>query len=95
MILNVVIGLTYSRYMIRLLGQSEYGLYQTVSSTIAMLSILNLGFNSSYVRFFAKYKQADDYDSIYRLNGLLLLIFSAIGFVALLCGDHYSAFGVL
>lgn len=31
MILNVIIGLTYSRYMIRILGQSEYGLYQMVA----------------------------------------------------------------
>lgn len=90
MILNVVIGLTYSRYMIRILGQSEYGLYQTIVSTISMLSILNLGFNSSYVRYYAKYKQNNDRASIYRLNGLFLLIFTVIGLIALICGAYLT-----
>lgn len=90
MILNVVIGLTYSRYMIRILGQSEYGLYQTVASTISMLSILNLGFNSSYVRYYAKYKKNNDCGGIYRLNGLFLLIFGAIGLIALACGIYLT-----
>ena len=49
--LSVVISLIYTPVMLRLLGQSEYGLYSTVSSTIAMLSILSLGFNSSYIRY--------------------------------------------
>lgn len=90
MILNVVIGLTYSRYMIRILGQSEYGLYQTVSTTIGMLSILNLGFNSSYIRYYARYKKNDERVSIYRLNGLFLLIFTVIGTVALICGLYLT-----
>ena len=29
--------------------KNEYGLYQTVASTISMLSILSLGFNSGYI----------------------------------------------
>ena len=84
--LSIVIGLVYTPVMIRLLGQSEYGLYQTVSSTIAMLGILNLGFNSSYVRYFAKYKKNNDYESISKLNGLFLIIFSVIALIAFLCG---------
>ena len=74
-ILATVIGIAYTPVMIRLLGQSEYGLYNTVSSTVAMLSLLNLGFNSGYVRFYSKYKKEDDGDSIAKLNGLYLIIF--------------------
>ena len=51
-----------------------------------MLGILNLGFNAGYIRYFAKYKLKDDKDSINKLNGLFLIIFSVIGIVALLCG---------
>ena len=57
MALNILINLVYTPIMIYTLGKSEYGLYQTVTSTISMLSILSLGFNASYVRFFSKYKQ--------------------------------------
>ena len=43
---GIVIGLIYTPWMIRLLGDSEYGLYHTAISTISMLSVLSLGFNS-------------------------------------------------
>ena len=48
--LGIVIGIAYTPFMLRTLGQSEYGLYNTVSSTIAILSLLSLGFNASYIR---------------------------------------------
>ena len=86
MALSIIIGLIYTPVMIRLLGKSEYGLYNTVSSTISMLSILSLGFNSGYIRYYAKYKKNNDQESINKLNGLFIIIFSIIGVVALLCG---------
>lgn len=84
--LSILIGLAYTPVMIRLLGKSEYGLYNTVVSTISTLSILNLGFNSGYIRYYARYKAERNQNAIFRLNGLFLLIFSVIGLVALLCG---------
>ena len=90
MALNVVISLLYTPVILRLLGKSEYGLYSTVSSTIAMLSILSLGFNSGYIRYFARYKKQQDEDAIAKLNGLFLIIFSVIGVVALACGLYLS-----
>ena len=90
MMLNVVIGLIYTPVMIRLLGQSEYGLYQTVISTISMLSVLNLGFNAGYIRYYARYRVEDDQDGINKLNGLFLLIFLGIGSVAFLCGTYLN-----
>ena len=47
MALGVIVSLIYTPYMIKILGQSEYGLYNTVASTISMMSDLSLGFNSS------------------------------------------------
>lgn len=90
MALNIVVGLLYTPLMIRSLGQSEYGLYNTVASTISMLSILNLGFSSGYIKYFSQYKEKDDKESIYRLNGLFLGIFVIIGIVAFTCGIYLS-----
>ena len=84
--LSVIIGLSYTPVMIRILGQSEYGLYSTVSSTISLLSIINLGFNNSYIRYYAKYKQEGKEEEIYKLNGLFVIIFSVISLIALLAG---------
>lgn len=90
MAMNVIIQLVYTPIMIRLLGQNEYGLYNTVASTISMLSILNLGFNSGYIRYYAIYKKNNDKESICKLNGLFLIIFLIIGFIGFLCGLFLS-----
>ena len=90
MILGVLVGLFYTPVMIRILGQNEYGLYNTVSSTISMLSVLNLGFNSSYVRYYAEYKKKEDMEAIYRLNGMFICIFTVIGMIAFACGLYMT-----
>ena len=88
--LSIIIGLLYTPVMLRLLGQSEYGLYSTVSSAISMLSVLSLGFNSSYIRYYSRYKKEDNREAIDKLNGLFLIIFSIIGLIALACGLFLS-----
>ena len=88
--LSVIVQLVYTPIMIRLLGKSEYGLYNTVASTISMLSILSLGFNSGYIRYYSIYKKEDNRISISKLNGLFLIVFTLIGFIALLCGLFLS-----
>ncbi|MBE5744096.1 MAG: polysaccharide biosynthesis protein [Clostridiales bacterium] len=84
--LGILVGLIYTPFMVRLLGQSEYGLYNTVASTISTISILNLGFTNSYMRYYSKYKNDNDQENIAKLNGLFLIIFLILGFIAFACG---------
>lgn len=84
--INVCVSLLYTPIMIKCLGQSEYGLYNVVTSTISMLSILDFGINSGYVKFFSKYKQNKDKVAIEKLNGLYLILFSIIGLITVACG---------
>ena len=85
--LSVIIGLVYTPIMLRLLGKTEYGLYNSVASLTAMLSVLSLGFNTCYIRYYSKYKtEADSEEKIRGLNGLFFSIFLVIGAIALLCG---------
>ena len=86
MALSIIINLVYTPIMIRILGNSEYGIYNLASSIIAYLSILSLGFGASYLRYFSKYIQENNTDSISKLNGLYLTVFSIIGIVALVAG---------
>ena len=51
---SIVIQLVYMPVMIRLLGQSEYGLYSLVSGVVSYLGLFSLGFSGAYMRFFAK-----------------------------------------
>lgn len=80
-------SILYTPIMLRLLGQSEYGLYQLVGSVVAYLGLLNMGFNSGYVRFFARYKVSKDDEAIKALNGMYFAIFSAIAIICLICGS--------
>ena len=84
--INILLSILYTPVMLRILGQSEHGLYSTVSSTMSWLSLLGLGIGSSYIRFYAKYKVTEREDKIASLNGLFLLMFLMIGTVSMLCG---------
>lgn len=83
---NILIGLAYTPVMLRLVGQSEYGLYQLVNSVVSYLSLLSLGFGSSYLRFYSRYKVQKDESGIAKLNGMFMVIFCSISVVCILCG---------
>lgn len=85
-LIHILTGLIYTPVMLRLLGQSEYGLYQLVQSVVAYLSLLSLGFGASYMRFYSRYKAKDDSENIAKLNGMFMLIFLVIALICLLCG---------
>ncbi len=90
MFLSILINLIYTPIMIRILGQSEYGIYNLASSIISYLSLLSLGFGSSYMRFYSKYKLNNDESGVKKLNGLYLTVFSTIGVIALIAGLFLS-----
>ena len=83
---QVLSGLLYTPIMLRLLGQSEYGLYQLVQSVVSYLGLLNFGFSGAYIRYYARYRACDDQKSIARLNGMFMTIFLVITAVCLVCG---------
>ena len=84
--IKILTSLLYTPIMLRLLGQSEYGLYQLVYSVVSYLGLLSLGFTSSYVRFFALAKEKDTEDEVARLNGMFMSIFLVIAGIAAVCG---------
>lgn len=84
--LGSVVSMVYTPAMLRLLGQSEYGLYTLAGSIVSYLSLLSMGFGSSYVRFYSKYKVNNDQDGIAKLNGMYMTLFTVIGIVALIAG---------
>ena len=53
-ILTVLVGLLYTPLMLRLLGQSEYGLYSLIGSVVGYLSVLDMGLGNTLVRYTAK-----------------------------------------
>ena len=86
MALGYIISIIYTPIMLRLLGQSEYGLYNLVASVVAYLGVLNFGFGSAYMRYYSRYKVKEDSEKVATLNGMFLIIFSIIGLIAVIAG---------
>ena len=86
MIVSILVSLVYVPIMLRVMGQSEYGLYSLVASVIAYLSVLDMGFGNAMIRFVSKSKVKNNKEEEKRINGLFLLLYLIIGLVALLVG---------
>lgn len=80
--LNTVVGLLYTPYMLRMMGQSEYGLYSLVASVIAYLTVLDLGFGNAIVRYTAKFRAEKKSEEQYEMFGMFFLLYLVIGIIA-------------
>ena len=90
--ISIVIQLVYMPVMIRLLGQSEFGLYTLVSGVVSYLSLFSLGFTGAYLRFFARENQKNDREGLAALNGMFITLFLVLASAALVCGLTLSCF---
>lgn len=80
------ISIVYTPIMIRLLGQSEYGLYNLVASFVSYLGLFSFGFDNTYLRFYTQYKETQSKEKVASLNGMFLIIFALMGVLAGTCG---------
>lgn len=85
-VISTIIQLLYTPLLIRMLGQSEYGLYSLVSSIIGYLTVLDLGFGNAIIVYTAKYRAQNKYDEEKKLHGMFKIIFNIIGIVAVIFG---------
>ena len=86
LIVNVLINIAYTPIMLRLLGTSEYGLYNLSVSIVEYLNILSFGFVNAYLRFYYIYKVENDEEKIADLNGMYLMVFFIIGVISFIAG---------
>lgn len=85
-LLNTLVGLIYTPYMLRMLGQSEYGLYSLVASVISYLTVLDLGFGNAIIRYTAKFRAEKKIKEQYEMFGMFLILYFIIGIVAFVFG---------
>lgn len=91
--LNTIVGLAYTPYLLRCLGQNEYGLYSLVSSVIAYLTILDFGFGNAIVRYTAKFRTEGKRQEQWEMFGMFVIVYSIIGLIAF-CGGLALYFNV-
>lgn len=84
--LNALVGLVYTPYMLRMMGQSEYGLYSLAASVVAYLTIMDFGFGNAIVRYTAKFRAEGKTEEQYSMFGMFATLYSVIGLLALVGG---------
>lgn len=84
--INVLVGVIYTPIMLRFLGQSEYGVYSVATAVISFLTMLDLGFGQTLVRFDVKYRAEGDEEKARRCSGMFLMMYLVLGVVALVIG---------
>jgi len=84
--INTLIGLLLVPFILRMLGQAEYGLYSLVASIIAYLSIFDSGFGNAIIRYTAKFRKTNKEREQHEMFGMFILLYSAIGVVILIAG---------
>ncbi|MFD1466066.1 oligosaccharide flippase family protein [Lapidilactobacillus mulanensis] len=86
MIVGYVIQIGYTPIMIRIIGQSQYGLYNLTNSIVSYLSLFSLGFGPAYIRFYMRHRMQNDETAIKRMNGMFMSVFLLLGMIATLAG---------
>ena len=85
-IVNTLIQILYTPFLLRMLGQNEYGLYSLVSSIIGYLTVLDLGFGNAIIVYTSKFRSQKKYDEEKKLHGMFYVIFFLIGVIAGILG---------
>lgn len=83
---NTIVQLLYTPFLIKSLGQSEYGLYSIVSSIIGYLTVLDLGFGNAIIVYTSKYHERKEFDKENKLHGMFFAIYIIIGIITALLG---------
>ena len=86
LVVEIFSTLLFTPFLIRTLGQAEYGIYQLVLSITAYLALLDLGVGNSVIRYIAKYRANNDKLSQRIFLGITTIYYSIIAVVVLIVG---------
>lgn len=81
-----IVNLIYTPMLLSFVGQADYGVYQSCNSFVFSLSLLSFGFSTAYVKFYTTEKIGSGEKGIYRLNGVYLVLYTAVSLLALVLG---------
>lgn len=81
-----ITNLILTPFIIRNLGQSEYGLYMLIGAFVGYIAVLDFGLSNTTVRFVAKYRAENDKKEEENFLFSTFIIYSIISIVVLVIG---------
>lgn len=82
-------GILVTPYVIRSLGNQEYGLYTLIGAFVGYLSVLDLGLNNAIIRYVAQYRVQKDKKAQENFLATSLIIYCAIAILLALLGGLF------
>lgn len=86
MIIEVLSTLLLTPYIIKSLGQAEFGVYKLVVAVNAYLVLFDLGVGNAVIRYIAKYKAIGDRKHEQQFFGVAIIFYSGVAIIAILVG---------
>lgn len=80
---NIVMGLLYTPWMIKEIGQEDYALYTLATSVITMFTI-DFGMSAAVSRYVAKYKAEENVQKINDFLGIIYKLYTVIAVIVFL-----------
>lgn len=85
-ILTTTIGLMMTPFIIRTLGDSEFGLYTLIGALVSYFGIMDFGLNNTIVRFIARYRAKKDKEGEENFLATTMLIYCFISVLVIIAG---------
>lgn len=76
--LTNAVGMLLTPFIIRFLGDADYGLYTLIGALAGYMGVLDLGLNNTIVRFIAKYRSENDKKGEENFLAITMLIYMVI-----------------
>lgn len=86
LLINVIISIIYTPFLLAHIGQSQYGLTSFVTSITSWFTVLSSALVSSYIRFATRESAKTNDQSARTVNSAYFIIFSAISFFIMIFG---------
>ena len=86
MVFEILSTLLLTPFIIRTLGDAEYGVYKLSASVVSYLLLLDLGIGNAVTRYMAKYRVANDAENSKKFLGVTTLYYAFIALLVLLLG---------
>ena len=86
LIIDILSGMIYVPFLLRSLGQAEYGIYSLTTTISSYLLLLDLGIGNALVRYMAKYRVNKEDENQSKFYGLSIIFYTAIFLIAIIVG---------
>lgn len=85
-VLNILITLFYTPFILRMIGTEQQGIYNTIGSIVSNIAVLDLGLGNAVIRYVAKYRAEGKQQEMHKFLGMVLSVYLVIGALVLLIG---------